>query len=230
MNAMDRPPVPPRDEYFAEAASWDSDVNAALRASRRRAWWVAGAALLVALAEAIALAALTPLKTVVPYTIMVDRQTGAAEVARGVNLGPVPANEALTRSALAQYVMARETLDATDLAENYRKVGLWSAGTARTDYLRGMDRSNPASVLNGANAATRIAVTVRQITLLTPATALVRFRTARREGAGPEAVADWAAVLRFGFSGAPLPARDRLLNPLGFQVSAYRRDAELPVP
>ena len=230
MNAMDRPPTPPQGEYCADAASWDHDVTASLRASRRRAWWVAGAALLVALAEALALAALAPLKTVVPYTITVDRQTGAAAVARPVDLGALPASESLTRSALAQYVMARETLDATDLAENYRKTGLWSAGAARSDYLRAMDRANPASVLNGANAATRIAVTIRQISLMTPATALVRFRTVRREGTGPEVAADWAAVLRFGFSGAPLSPEDRLLDPLGFQVSAYRSDAELPVP
>lgn len=217
--------------YRAEAASWSDDVHGALRASARRAWWVAGIAMLVVILQAVALVLLLPLKTVVPYTILVDRQTGHAELARGVNLGPMRENEALLQSALAQYVIARETLDAADLAANYRKVGLWSKGLALQDYLKGMDRANPASVLNSANAATQIATTIKTIAPLDKDSALVRFATERRDGDGPTVHQDWAAVIRYGFSGAPLSAEDRLINPLGFQVSHYRRDAEAaPAP
>lgn len=225
---MEQPPVstPERKAYYADAASWAADVNGSLRASRGRAYWVAGIAIALALLEALALAALTPLKTVVPYTITVDRQTGAAQLARGIELGPLNQNEALLQSVLAQYVIARETLAAADIAANYRKVGLWSAGTARTDYLRGMDRSNPASVLNGATAATEITTTIKSIAPLSPTSALVRFSTDRREGDGPVARSDWEAVMQFAFTGGPLSMEDRLINPLGFQVTYYRRDAE----
>ncbi|TRW17515.1 virB8 family protein [Glacieibacterium frigidum] len=224
---MDQTPIrPERQAYYAEAATWAEDVHASLRASRRRAWWVAGAAVFVAVLLALALVLLMPLKTVVPYTIIVDRQTGAAQLARGVVLGPMSQNDALLQSALAQYVIARETLDATDLAANYRKVGLWSAGTARSDYLRLMDRRNPASVLIGATAATLVQVAVKQVTVMSPTSALVRFSTDRREGDGPVTRSDWAAVLQFGFTGGPLTLEDRLINPLGFQVTHYRRDAE----
>ena len=220
-----RPSVAPA-AYYAEAASWDADVNGALSVSRRRAWWVASLATFVALLQALALALLMPLKTVVPYTITVDRQTGYAEAARGVDLGPMTENQALIQSALAQYVIARETIDATDLVSNYRKVGLWSTGQARRDYLAGMDRANPASILNSADASTQIMTTVKSIALLDATHALVRFATDRRDGEGPVARQDWAAVVGFGFSGAPLAAEDRLINPLGFQVSHYRRDSE----
>lgn len=230
---MDQPRISPAAEraaYYADAASWSEDVNGALRGSRRRAWWVAGAAVFVAVLEALALALLMPLKTVVPYTITVDRQTGAAQLARGVALGPMTQNEALLQSTLAQYVIGRETLDATDLAANYRRVGLWSAGTARSDYLRAMDRRNPASVLVGANAATQIAVTVKSITVMSPTSAMVRFSTDRREGDGAVTRNDWAAVMQFAFTGGPLSLEDRLINPLGFQVTHYRRDAESLAP
>lgn len=223
-------PAAERAAYYADAATWSEDVNGALRASRRRAYWVAGAAVLVAVIEALALVALTPLKTVVPYTITVDRQTGAAQLARGLELGPMSQNEALVQAALAQYVIARETIDAADIAANYRKVGLWSAGTARTDYLRGMDRSNPDSILNGANSATEITTTIKSLTLMSPSSALVRFSTDRRDGEGPIARREWAAVIQFAFTGGPLSMEDRLLNPLGFQVTHYRRDAESVAP
>ena len=219
-------PVAERADYFADAASWHEDINGSLRASRRRAWRVASAALFVAVLEALALSLLAPLKTVVPYTITVDRQTGAAQLARGIVLGPLSQNDALLQSALAQYVIARETLDATDLAANYRKVGLWSAGQARTDYLRLMDRRNPASPLIQATAATLIQTTVKQVSVMSPTSALVRFSTERSEGGGAVTRADWAAVLQFSFTGGPLNMEDRLINPLGFQVTHYRRDAE----
>lgn len=227
--SMDQTPIRPvaeRTDYFADAASWSEDVNGSLHASRRRAWWVAGAAVVVAMLEALALALLTPLKTVVPYTITVDSQTGAAALARGIQLGPLSQNDALLQSVLAQYVIARETLDATDLAANYRKVGLWSAGTARSDYLRAMDRRNPASPLNGATSATLIQTTIKQVTVMSPTSALVRFSTDRREGEGSITRTDWAAVMQFAFTGGPLSMEDRLINPLGFQVTHYRRDAE----
>jgi len=216
--------------YREDARSWSQDVNGALRVSRARAWWLAVIALFIAAVEALALVMLLPLKTVVPYTILVDRQTGHAEVARGIKLGPMNENEALVQSVMAQYVIARETIDATDLAANYRKVGLWSAGDARRDYLRGMDRSNPASILNSANSATLITTTVKTIALVDKSNALVRFTTERRDGNGPTDRREWVAVIRFGFSGGPLSAEDRLINPLGFQVTHYRRDQEGVAP
>lgn len=220
-----------REDYYSEASSWHSDVNDALRASRRRAYWLAGAALGIAALEALALVLLLPLKTVVPYTIMVDRQTGMAEPARGLVPGAMAENEAMVRSLLAQYVLARESLDATDLPVNFRKIGLWSAGTARSDYLRAFDRANPDSVLHSASSATQISTAILSITRLDKGSALIRFSTDRRDGDGPVTRRHWAAAVAFGFSPAPLSAEDRLINPLGFQVMRYRRDGEAePTP
>jgi type IV secretion system protein VirB8 len=38
------------------------------------------------------------------------------------------------------------------------------------------------------------------------------------------------AVIRYRYSGEPLRLEDRLVNPLGFQVLRYRRDAEALPP
>jgi type IV secretion system protein VirB8 len=40
----------------------------------------------------------------------------------------------------------------------------------------------------------------------------------------------YTAVIGFKFSGTPMRAEDRFLNPLGFQVTSYRRDAEVMAP
>lgn len=218
----------PRSEV-EPAPSWAADTQASLRRSRRVAWTVAAAAGALALVEAVALAVMAPLKTVEPYTILVDRQTGYVETVRSLKPGLLPQDQAVTESALVQYVIARETYDPTDLRENYRKVTLWSEGGAEAEYVALMARSNPASPLNLYGPATMVAVLVKSVSLLTPTTALVRFDAVRRDaGGGAGEQRPYTAVLAFRYTGAPTRAEDRFLNPLGFQVTRYRRDAETP--
>lgn len=216
-----------RQAYYAEAASWSADIHGALRASRRVAWWVAGAACLVAVVEGLALAALAPLKTVVPYTISVDRQTGYVETVRPLAPGALTQDLAVTQSNLVQYVLARETFDATDLRDAYRKALLLSAGDARADYLRLMRKTTPESPLNLYAPTTVVSTTVKSVSLLSPTTALVRFDTVRRDAGGPPSAPQaWVAAIAFRYTSAPASNGERFVNPLGFQVTRYRRDAE----
>lgn len=215
-----------RKSYYADAASWSQDVNGSLRASRKLAWIVAAGAAAVALLEGIALVALAPLKTVVPYTITVDRQTGYIETAQGLKPGPLAQDAAVTQAFLAQYVMARETFDASDLQPNYRKITAWSFGPARSGYIREMDVGNPQSPANLYAATTVVRTTIKSISLLSKTSALVRFETERRDGDAGGERRPYAAVVQFRYTGAPMQMQDRFLNPLGFQVTSYRRDAE----
>jgi len=235
---MASPPPPgskdARQRYYDEAASWSGDVNGALRASRRIAWIIAAAALLVAVLEALALAALAPLKTIVPFAITVDRQTGYVQVESALKPGALSQNQAVTQSYLARYVTARESFDATDLREEYRQIMLWSAGDARDQYAASMRKTTPDSPLNIYTPTTQVRVTLESISLLTPTTALVRFYTTRQDG-GSAAGAPryWAAAIAFRYTTAPMSMADRFINPLGFQVTRYRRDSEsvaLPEP
>jgi type IV secretion system protein VirB8 len=223
-------PLSPRDDrkrYFEEAASWSRDVQGALRGSRRIAWIVAGAATLIAVLEALALAALAPLKTVVPFAITVDRQTGYVQAETRLKPGALSQDQAVTQSNLVRYVMARESFDATDLRENYRQVMLWSAGPARAQYARLMQKATPESPLNLNTPESQVSVTIESVSLLTPTTALVRFFTTRQDaGATPGGPRYWTAAIAFHYANAPMAMGDRFINPLGFQVTSYRRDSE----
>ena len=218
-----------RQRHYQEAATWAADIHGSLRASRRAAWIIAAAAVAVAVLEALALAALAPLKTVVPYTITVDRQTGYVQTEAGLKPGFLSQDQAVTQSFLVQYVIARETFDPTDLRENYRKVMLWSVGDGRAQYQNLMQRTTPNSPLNLYTATTVVAVTIKSVSLLSPTTALVRFDTMRREGGSATGeTQSFAAVIAFRYTNAPMSMGDRFLNPLGFEVTRYRRDAEAP--
>lgn len=217
---MDKP------AYYAEARTWAQDVHGALRASRRTAWTIAGVAAAVAALEAVALAALAPLKTVVPYTILVDRQTGYAEMAQGLKPGTLSQDAAVTQAFLAQYVMARETFDAHDLQANYSKVSAWSHGPARSQYIALMRRENPQSPVNQNSRTTVVQTEIKSVSLISATSALVRFETERRDGDLAGERRAYAAVVGFRYTDAPMRNEDRLANPLGFQVTGYRRDSE----
>jgi type IV secretion system protein VirB8 len=220
------------DAYYGQAESWAHDQQDALRASRKVAWIVASAAAAIAVCEAFALIALLPLKTVVPYTLLVDRHTGFVEALKPLDANTVAPDKALTQSFLVQYVIARESFDYDALQSNYRKTVLWSADPARADYVSSVQYSNPGSPLARFPRTTVVETRVKSVSPLGTGAALVRFETQRRDaGAQVQPPRAWVAVIRYRFSGEPMTREDRFVNPLGFQVLRYRRDAEaLPEP
>ncbi|MBX3564019.1 MAG: hypothetical protein KF730_05510 [Sphingomonas sp.] len=215
------------DAYYREAGSWAEDQQAGLRASRRTAWIIAGTAAAIAVMEAFALLLLTPLKTVEPYTLLVDKQTGFVQALKPLDAQLVSGNAALTQSFLVQYVIARESFDIATLQANYRKVSLWSDGGARNAYVASVQASNPDSPLARLPRTTIVETRVKSVSPLAANSALVRFDTIRRDADGrtqePRA---WVAVIRYRYSGEPMRLEDRFINPLGFEVSHYQRNAE----
>ncbi|WP_022685470.1 virB8 family protein [Sphingomonas phyllosphaerae] len=220
------------DKYFAQAGSWAQDGRDALVRSRRNAWLIATAATVIAVCEAFALLVLMPLKTVVPYTLLVDRQTGFVQELKPLDAQTISPDRALTQSFLVQYVIAREGFDYTTVQSDYRKVGLWSTGAARADYIAAMQASSPDSPLARLPRSTTLDVQVKSVTALANGAALVRYDKRRRDAGGVGQPAQpWVAVIQYGFSGEPLSVADRFINPLGFQVRRYRRSQEaVPAP
>ncbi|MFZ3482144.1 virB8 family protein [Sphingomonas sp. 3-13AW] len=218
-----------REAYYRAARSWAEDVRAKRSRSTQIAWMVAGIAVGAAALEAVALALLTPLKTVQPITLLVDRQTGYVQALDPSTPQRVAADSALTDAYVAQYVIGREGFDRATLQVDYRRVALWSTGRARSAYLATMAASNPASPVQSLPAGSVVSVRVKSVSRLQSGVRLVRFDTQQMDGSGQvERSRPWISVIRFQYSDAPMAFADRLVNPLGFQVTSYRRDAEAP--
>lgn len=223
MNAPEQ--IDPADVEIADSWAWS--VTDAAERSARWAWIAASIAAAIALLEAIALVVLLPLKTVEPYTLLVDRQTGNVEALAPLNAETISPDAALTRSFLVQYVIARESLYPDSLQDDYRKVTLWTTGDERKRYINQMQPGNPQSPLGSLPNGSSIKVEIRSISSLAANRSLVRFTTVQTDRAGTQLPPQyWASVVDYGFSTAEMSEADRLVNPLGFQVSRYRRDAE----
>ncbi|HMC91685.1 MAG TPA: type IV secretion system protein, partial [Allosphingosinicella sp.] len=191
-----------REAYYKEAATWNRDRQEALAKSQRTAWWVAGGAAAIAILEAVALLVLTPLKTVVPYTLLVDRTTGYVQALKPLDADKVSPDAALTQSFLVQYVIARESYDRDIAQANYRKVALWSAENARADYLNLMQVSNPQSPVVLYPATSFVETRVKSVSPVGTNVALVRFDTVRHDAGGAvQPPRSWVSVIRYRYSG-----------------------------
>jgi type IV secretion system protein VirB8 len=219
------------DALYADTNSWAQDMRERDRRQGQRlaiATWIFAA---IALIEAFAIFLMLPLKTVVPYTLLVDRQTGYVEEIDPLTIKRIPQQDALTKSFLVQYVMAREGYDRMTVKDNYRKVALWSSGKAQKSYLTRMQPSNPNNPVALYSVDGQVAVTILSVSLTDEGRALVRYQLSGGRTNRPDvALGQYAAVVGYIYRDRPLTVSDRLINPLGFEVTAYRSDPEIAPP
>lgn len=219
------------DALYADTASWDADRRETERRQGKRlaiALWVFAA---IALIEAFAIFLMLPLKTAVPYTLLVDRHTGYVEALDPLTVQKIPQQDALTKSFLVQYVMAREGYDRMTVKDKYRKVALWSSGKAQKSYLTRMQPSNPNNPVSLYSVDGQVAVTILSVSLTDDGSALVRYQLSGGRPNRPDvALGQYAAVIGYVYRDRPMTVADRLINPLGFEVTSYRSDPELAPP
>ena len=99
------------DRAIARSVDFELTIADMARRSERRAWTVAMAALVAALALLGGYFYLLPLKQKVPYLVMADAYTGTSTVARlagDFNDNTITASEAINRSNIAHFILARE--------------------------------------------------------------------------------------------------------------------------
>ncbi len=196
-------------------------------ASRRNAWIVAYGILLVAVAEAVALASLAPLKTVEPVVITVDRTTG--EVNRPVHVREAASytpEEAIAKSFLHRLVVRREGFFHARAEEDFLYVSLFLDPAMKERWAAFYRPGNPDSPLNYGKGV-EVLVDVASIAFLREGIASIRFS---RRILGPQAAEReerWTATVVYSFRPARMKEGDLWRNPLGLQVSSYRRDPEV---
>ncbi|MFS8050450.1 virB8 family protein [Rhizobium sp. BR 314] len=212
-------------DYFDKARRFDQDRMIQMERSARIAWFVATGAGILAAISTVAIAGLTPLKTVEPFVVRVDNSTGIVDVVSALTSAAGTYDEAVTKYFAARYVRAREGYVWSEAEENFRTVSLLSTAPEQTRFAAIYRGGNPDSPQNvyGRSATSRINIV--SISLINANVLSVRYmRTIAR---GDEThTTHWVATLTFSYVNAPMSSTDRLINPLGFAVSDYRSDPE----
>jgi type IV secretion system protein VirB8 len=213
--------------YFAEAASWDHDRFIAANRSKRLAWTVAGIASCLAVAGVAAVAMLTPLKTVAPYVITVDKATGASEIASPMSGDrQITYNEAVTKYFLADYVRNREGWIPQARQEFFEGVLAMSSRDEQARWTAFYAKDNPKSPQSTFTDLDTVFVAVKSVTFVSSKVAQIRFtKTLQRGGAVTDTPA--IATVTYDTTDTPTTEQQRFKNPLGLEVQTYRADLEV---
>jgi type IV secretion system protein VirB8 len=226
--------VPAIGEYFREAESWDADRAAQLRRSTRTAWWVAGAGWSCAVASAMALAMLMPLKRVDPFVVRVDNSTGIVDVVP-VYTGRATAEEAVTRYFLTHYLTVCERFNFSTAESDYEECGAFHSAQRNQIWYALWTATNPASPLNVHKDGSTVRVQVNSVSFFTRSSGLsdlaqVRYLKATRQGDGAEeSFTHWVATVQYAYTEPAKDPKTRRWNPLGFKIVDFRSEPEVLV-
>lgn len=213
--------------YFAEAASWDHDRLIAANRSKRLAWTIAAIASGLAITGAAAVAMLTPLKTVAPYVIMVDKATGASEITSSMTGDKqITYNEAVAKYFLADYVRNREGWIPQARQEFFDGVLAMSSRDEQARWTAFYSKDNPKSPQSVFTDLDTVFVAIKSVTFVSKNVAQVRFtKTLQRGTSATDTPA--IATITYDTTDTPTTEQQRFKNPLGLEVQSYRADLEV---
>ena len=218
-------------EYFRESASWDADRLQQVQRIAHRAWQVAGAGWFCALALAVSLILLMPLKRVDPFVVRVDSATGIVDVVP-VYTGKVGLEQSVTRYFLSHYVSVCERFNFATAESDYEECGAFHSPQRNQAWYALWNPSNPASPLNLHKDGSSVRVQVEAVSFFERASGVtdlgqVRYLKAERQGSGAdERLTHWIATIQYAYAA---PSRDpsvRRWNPLGFKVLELTKEPE----
>lgn len=219
---------------FAANRAWEIDRALMLERSERRAWWVAIAGLMLGLIGIAAVFVQGPLRRVVEIPIVVDRVTGEATVQQRLSVETIPPMEALDKHNLATFVRAREGYSWWWLQRDYDQVARMAVPAVFSPYQRLFDGDTGLHKRLGGNEEWRVqVVNVR----LAPdgrrgnrgeATVTYDKVVSRADRGLADAITRHVASIVYEYQPKVLAReKDRLENPFGFVVTAYRSDPEI---
>jgi type IV secretion system protein VirB8 len=213
--------------YFAEAASWDHDRLIAANRSKRFAWTIAAVASGLAITGVAAIAMLTPLKTVAPYVIMVDKATGASEITSSMTGDKqITYNEAVAKYFLADYVRNREGWIPQARQEFFDGVLAMSSRDEQARWTAFYSKDNPKSPQSVFTDLDTVFVAIKSVTFVSKNVAQVRFtKTLQRGTSSTDTPA--IATITYDTTDTPTTEQQRFKNPLGLEVQSYRADLEV---
>ncbi len=232
-----RPPEPLNEGEsapFNANRDWEIDRALMLERSERRAWRVAVAGLILGLIGIAAVFVQGPLRRVVEIPIVVDRLTGETTIQQRLSEETIPAMEALDKHNLAAFVRARESYSWMFLQRDFDQVARMAVPGVFAEYNRQFEGDGALQKKIGAAEEWRISIVG------------VRLRASGRSGNLSDATVTYDKVVRLTDRNLPdvttrhvasivyqyqpkvlAKETDRLENPFGFVVTAYRSDPEI---
>jgi type IV secretion system protein VirB8 len=227
-------PAPDIQTAFAANFAWEVDRAAMLQRSERRGWIVGAVGMALALLGMLAVFAQGPLRQIVEVPIVVDRVTGETTIQQRLSVETVPLMESLDKHNLAAFVRAREGYSWQWLQRDFDQVARMAVPAVFSAY--GRQFEGPAALHKKLAGSEEWRIRI----------VAVRLSPTGRKGNAGEATVTYDKVVRLIDRHLPevstrhvasivyeyqpkvlAKEADRLENPFGFVVKAYRSDPEM---
>ena len=219
---------------FSANRAWELDRALMLQRSERRGWIVGGVGVVLAILGLLAVFAQGALRQVVEIPIVVDKATGETTIQQRLAVESIPPLESLDKHNLAVFVRAREGYSWWFLQRDFDQVARMAVPAVFGDYNRQFD--GDAALQKKLAGAEEWRVNVVG----------VRLSPSGRRGNGGVASVTYDKVVRLTDRNLPdvttrhaasivyeyqpkvlAKEKDRIENPFGFVVTAYRSDPEI---
>jgi type IV secretion system protein VirB8 len=216
-------------DIFKQGQNWEAQRVTEIERSRAVAWRVAIGASVVAAVAVVAAATLSHLRQVIPYIVKVDANGQNIEVLQAFDNQLIPKTELMDMHWVERYVTSREQYNYWLVSSDYLFVEGTSDPQAFADYSGQYQGEKALDKVFGRETERRIKVLGVTASPTIKNQITVRFeRTTMSKSVLAEPPTIYVATVAYRydptFRGSQFEMRR---NPMGFRVSAYRRDAEL---
>lgn len=219
-----------KDEFNIDnALSFEASVKSLVEKSNKRAWLVTTISLMLNFLLGLAIVFLTPLKTVEPFVIKVDKN-GIVDIVSILKEQDILAEEALDKYWISSYVKKREGYYFDLLQEDYNFVQLLSDTNVADEYRKVYDGANNRAdaLKNKYEVKVKIlSVTLNNSNGTKTATIRADINTYNLSSKADDIE---TKVFTIGYDYFPknyASEEHRLQNPLSFKVLTYRKDSEV---
>jgi type IV secretion system protein VirB8 len=218
------------EKYRGERRGLEVDYLDEVLESRKRAWTVAtGFGALAGVCVVAVLGVVFRYSQPIPeHLLTINKDTGEVQEVSLVR-GEETYGEVVDSFWIAQYVVHHESYDFYAAQADYDAIGLMSSADVADEYRvsNGFGSSTAIDKRLGDSENTRVHVT-SVILDTTHGVATIRYTTTRKFRTRPiaEPPQYWIATVGYRYIVKPMTATQRYINPLGFQVTSFRTNAE----
>lgn len=225
------------DEAVSKSVNFELTIADLAKRSERRAWMVAFSAIGMSLILAGGYFYMLPLKQKVPYLVMADAYTGTSSVARLTDdplHARITTSDAVNRSNVAHFVLARESYDLSLLnLGDWTTVQTMSSPGVSAVYTELYASNNPDGLYKKYGKDSAIRIKLLSIVLtgggsgMPPRGATVRFQRSlyNKQSGATQPLDNKIATMSFTYkTNLDMDDQSRIENPLGFWVTDYRVD------
>lgn len=213
-------------KFIQDANEFEKSKIVAIKRNNKIAWGITGVSTLMTVMSVAAVMLLAPLKTVEPFVIRVDNNTGVTDIVTTMKDHNQSYGEITDRYWLTQYVKHRESYDWWTVQSNYDAAMLLSGGTEQ-DAISALFQSEGAPYKVFKDDF-RVDVKILSVTWIGDV-AQIRFEKQVKplsESVERPPAQRLMATIGYQYLNTPQSEKDREINPLGLQVMHYRVDTE----